>query len=196
MHDLLCSPEIVASILTAATLRTETDTIDHSLLQICARVNRLFFQEATRLLWEKCGTGFPYSYSEPTVLALANIAARDVSRAQYYANYIRHLRFVRIGEDWPKPTEGEQWYDCLLSLHFPMLEFFTSDGRSNGYDSKFDAFHAAGPFYDFHSSERSGLFWHVSEYLERYILPNKERRHPHPHTMANGRRTETLIATQ
>ncbi|KAE9369825.1 hypothetical protein N431DRAFT_560552 [Stipitochalara longipes BDJ] len=156
MHEIFSIPEMVAAILT-------TDTVEHALLQNCLQVNRLFSHEATRILWDRCGTEFPISNSrnkEPTVHALANIAARDVSRARYYANCIRELRFIRSREDWPKITEGKQWHDYLLNLHFPILEYFTSDGRTND-DSELDALKATGPFYDFHSNERVGLFWHV-----------------------------------
>jgi hypothetical protein len=160
MHDLLRSPEIVASILTAAAI-SASDTIDHALLQNCLRVNRLFSLKATRILWKRCGTGFPHTYSEPTVHALANIAAQDVSRAQYHANYIHELRFVRRGEDWPKATEWEQWHDHLKYLHFPVLESFTSDKCTDVVDSPLDVHKTPGPFYDFRCPERGGLFWHV-----------------------------------
>ncbi|KAF4631893.1 hypothetical protein G7Y89_g6235 [Cudoniella acicularis] len=156
MHDLFSIPEMVAAILM-------TDTVEHALLQNCLQVNRLFSHEATRILWDRCGTEFPISNSrnkEPTVHALANIAARDVSRARYYANCIRELRFVRSRENWPKITEGEQWHDYLLNLHFPILESFTSDGCTKD-DSELNALKTTGPFYDFHSPERVGLFWHI-----------------------------------
>src|SRR3954463_16500766 len=100
MHDLFRTPEIVAAILTA-------DTVEPALLQNCLRVNRLFSHEATRILWETCGKGLDLSHlyrKEPTVHALARIASRDASRAQYYANYIRELRFIRCREDWPNIT--------------------------------------------------------------------------------------------
>jgi hypothetical protein len=156
MHDLFKIPEMVAAILMS-------DTVEHALLQNCLQVNRLFSHEATRILWRSCGTEFPIRSSrdkEPTVHALANIAARDVSRAQYYANCIRELRFVRSREDWPMITEGEQWHDYLLNLHFPILESFTSDGCTRD-DVGFDALKTTGPFYDFNSHERVGIFWHV-----------------------------------
>jgi len=114
-------------------------------------------------LWSRCGTEFPITYSrhrEPTVHALAKIASRDVSRAQYYANCIRELRFFRSQEDWPNVTDKEQWHDYLLNLHFPILEFFTSDGCTKD-DPEFGALKTTSPFYDFHSRERIGLFWHV-----------------------------------
>jgi hypothetical protein len=156
MHDLFSIPEMVAAILM-------TDTVEHALLQSCLQVNRLFSHEATRILWKRCGTEFPttsWRQNEPAAHTLANIAACDVSRAQYYANCIRELRFVRGQEDWPKITEGEQWHDHLLNLHFPILESFTSDGCTKD-DSELDALKTTTPFYDFHSPERVGLFWHV-----------------------------------
>jgi hypothetical protein len=156
MHELFSIPEMVAAILM-------TDAVEHAFLRNCLRVNRLFSHEASRILWDRCGTEFPTStwrHNKPTVHALANIAARDVSRAQYYANCIRQLRFVRSHEDWPKKTEGEQWHNYLLNLHFPILESFTSDGCTN-HGSEREALKTTGPFYEFHSPERDGLFWHV-----------------------------------
>ena len=156
MHDLFSIREIVAVILLM-------DTVEHALLQSCLQVNRLFSHEATRILWERCGTEFPISNlrnKQPTVHALATIATRDVSRAQYYANCTRELRVVRSREAWPKITEGEQWHDYLLNLHFPNLESFTSNGKTKD-DSELDSLKTKGPFYDFHSRDRVGLFWHI-----------------------------------
>jgi hypothetical protein len=156
MHDLFSIPEMVAAILM-------TDIADHALLRNCLRVNRLFSHEATRILWDRCGTRFPTNNprnKEPTVHALANIAARNVPRAQYYANCIRELRFVRSREDWPKITDGEQWHNYLLNVHFPILESFASDGRTKD-DSELNALKTTGPFYDFQSAKRVGLFWHI-----------------------------------
>jgi len=156
MHDLLGIPEMVAAFLQA-------NTVEHALLRNCLYVNRLFSHEASRILWNRCGSGFPVSYSrnkEPTVHALANIAARNVPRAQYHANCIRELRFVRSQEDWLKTTDGEQWHDCLLNIHFPILESFASDGRTMD-DSELDVLKTTGPFYDFQAAEHVGLFWHI-----------------------------------
>ncbi|KIM96632.1 hypothetical protein OIDMADRAFT_148413 [Oidiodendron maius Zn] len=158
MHDLFSIREIVAAILV-------TDTVEQALLRNCLQVNRLFSHEAARILWDRCGTDFPISHSRhkrprPTVHALANIAARNVSRAQYYANFIRELRFVRSREDWPSITEGKQWHDHLLNLHFPSLESFIVDGCTKG-DSKLVTLKTTELFYDFHSPERVGVFWHV-----------------------------------
>ncbi len=156
MHALFRIPEMVAAILMV-------DTFAPAFLKNCLKVNRLFSKEVIRIVWGRCGTGFPISNSgnrEPTVHALANIAARDVSRAQYYANYIRQLRFVRSQEDWPRITEGEQWHDYLQNLYFPILESFTSNGCTVD-DSELDKFKTTGPFYDFTFFQRIGLFWHV-----------------------------------
>ena len=156
MHDLFALPEIVAAILT-------TDTLEHSLLRSCLYVNRLFSHEATRNLWDRCGSGFPvntFRNKEPTVYNLANIASVDVSRAQYYANCIRELRFIRGAEDWPRINEGEQWHKNLLTVHFPILESFTSDG-STSISSGLEMLKTTEPFYDFRPSACSGLFWHV-----------------------------------
>lgn len=158
MHELFSIREIVAAILV-------TDTVEQALLRNCLQVNRLFSHEATRILWDRCGTDFPISHSRhkrprPTVHALANIAARNVSRAQYYANCIRELRFVRSREDWPNITERKHWHDHLLNLHFPNLESFTVNGCTKD-DSKLVTLKTTEPFYDFHSPDRVGIFWHV-----------------------------------
>jgi hypothetical protein len=100
MHRLISIPEIVAVILTRS---------EHALLRSCLQVNRLFSHEAVRILWHSCGAGFPVRYlgRDPTVRDLAKLAARDVSRAQYYANCIHKLQFVGSEEDWSWPG-GEQ----------------------------------------------------------------------------------------
>jgi hypothetical protein len=120
MHRLFSITEIVAIILT-------TDRSGNVLLRSCLQVNRLFSHEAVRILWCRCGAGFPFSHlgRDPTVRDLAKLAARDVSRAQYYANCIHELRFICSEEDWPWPG-GEQWYNSLLNLRFPALESFTA----------------------------------------------------------------------
>ena len=117
MHRLFSITEIVAIILM-------TDRSRDVLLS-CLQVNRLFSHEVVRILWHRCGAGFPFSLlgRDPTVRDLAKLAAHDVSRAQYYANYIHELRFICSEEDWPWPG-GEQWYNSLLSLRFPALESF------------------------------------------------------------------------
>lgn len=160
MHELFAIPEVVAAILL-------TDTVEHVLLQNCLTVNRLFSHEAIRILWERCGTDFSISYGYlrnkiPPVHALAKIAARDISRAQYYADCIRELRFTRMHEDWPRIGDNEQWHDRLLDLRFPILDSLASDACYK-YNAPPDALIATGPFYEFKSPERAGLFWHVRE---------------------------------
>ena len=123
MHRLFSLTEIVAIIL-------ETDRYGIAILRSCLRVNRLFSHEAVRILWRRCRAGAPYSYGrDPTVHDLAKLAACDLSRAQYYANYIHELRFVCCEEEQPWPR-GEQWYNSLLNLRFPALKSFTAGSYS------------------------------------------------------------------
>jgi hypothetical protein len=104
----------------------ETDNSENALLRSCLQVNRLFSHEAVRILWRRCGAGFPDTHlgKEPTVRDLAKLAAHDVSSAQYYADCIYELRFVCSQEDWPWQEE-EQWYRFLMNLRFPALQSFT-----------------------------------------------------------------------
>jgi hypothetical protein len=130
MHRLFSITEIVAIILT-------TDRSGIVLLRSCLRVNRLFSHEAVRILWHRCRVGIPFSYFRaPTVLDLAKLAARDVSRAQYYANCIHELQFICSDEYWLQP--GGQWYNSLLNLRFPALESFTAG--SYWIDDEFNKF--------------------------------------------------------
>jgi len=121
MHRLFSITEIVAVILT-------TKWSETALLRSCLQVNRLFSHEAVRILWYRCGAEVPDSYfnlgRDPTVRDLANIAAHDVSRAQYYANCIHELRFVSSIEDLRRPG-GEHCYNFIPNLRFPALESFT-----------------------------------------------------------------------
>lgn len=123
MHRLFSITEIVAIIL-------ETDSCDNAFLQSCLQVNRLFSHEAVRILWRRCGAGFPNNRfgKEPTVRDLTKLAAHNVSRAQYYADCICELRFVCSQEDWPW-QQDEQSYKfivrLLMSLRFPALKSFT-----------------------------------------------------------------------
>lgn len=122
MHRLFSITEIIAAILSK-------DDSETALLQQCLQVNRLFSHEAVRILWRRCGTGFPLTLRcrEPTISDLVKIAARDVSRAQYYANCIHELRFLHSPEDWPRPL-GDLWYNCFLDLRFPALDSLTAGG--------------------------------------------------------------------
>jgi len=158
MHELFTIPEIVAAILL-------TDTFEHIMLQNCLLVSRLFSHEATRVLWERCGTSFYLSKGWlrnkiPTVHDLAKITAKDTARGQYYANQIRQLRFVRDKEDWAGVHEGGQWCDELLKLEFPLLEAFTSDSCANEYP-ELGPMKTKSPFYNFDSSANNELFYHI-----------------------------------
>jgi hypothetical protein len=119
MHRLFSITEMVATILAI-------DRSGNELLRSCLQVNRLFSHEAVRILWHRCGAGFPDAQlgRDPTVYDLARLTAHDVSRAQYYANYIYELRFVCSDEDWPW-QEGEHSYKSLTNLQFPALKSFT-----------------------------------------------------------------------
>jgi hypothetical protein len=119
MHRLFSITEMVAAIVAI-------DSYENALLRSCLQVNRLFSHEAVRVLWHRCGTGFPVINlgRDPTVLALAKLAAHDASRAQYYADCICELRFDCREEDWSW-QEREQWHRSLMNLRFPALKSFT-----------------------------------------------------------------------
>lgn len=119
MHKLFSIPELVAIIL-------ETDSSEIALLLSCLQVNRLFSHEAVRILWRRCGAGFPDTHlgKEPVFRDLAKLAAYNVSRAQYYADCICELRFVCTQDDLPW-LEEEQWNTFLMKLRFPALRSFT-----------------------------------------------------------------------
>lgn len=119
MHRLFSITEMVTAILTI-------DGSGNALLRSCLQVNRLFSHEAVRILWHRCGTGFPVTHLErdPTLLDLVKLAAHDVSRAQYYANCIHELRFVCSKKDWSWQYEEAQ-NRSLTSLRFPALKSIT-----------------------------------------------------------------------
>lgn len=158
MHEIFTIPEIVAAILL-------TDTFEHIVLQNCLLVSRLFSHEATRVLWERCGTSFYLSEGWlrnkiPTVNDLAKITAKDTARGQYYANQIRQLSFVREKENWPDAHEKRQWCDELFKLEFPLSEAFTSDSCTYEYP-ELGVMKTKSPFYTFDSSANSEIFYHV-----------------------------------
>lgn len=148
MHQLISILEIVAVILASS---------EHTVLQSCLRVNRLFSHESVRIFWCRCGAGFPPHHyllpREPTIRNLVAIAARNVSRAQYYANFIHELRFIGSEEDWPWP-EVEQRCNPLKDLQFPALQSFTAGSH------RFHNFAPEGAFNEllFEWLEQS---WHV-----------------------------------
>ena len=85
-HRALLLPEIVAGILQAG--REEHRLLYHSLL-----VNRLFFQEASRILWSVCDY---YQSMHPTAHDLGTLVLLEdvgLERAQYYSNLVREIHF-------------------------------------------------------------------------------------------------------
>ncbi|KAF2667010.1 hypothetical protein BT63DRAFT_326944 [Microthyrium microscopicum] len=118
MHRLFSITEMVTAILTV-------DSSRNDLLQSCLQVNRLFSHEAVRILWRRCGAGFPVTHSgrDPTALDLAKIAAYDMLRAQYYADCIYELRFAP-NEEVRSWQEEVRFYKFLTNLRFPALKSF------------------------------------------------------------------------
>lgn len=104
------------------------DRQDNSLLQSCLRVNRSFSHEAVRLLWHKCGVDYPvtHSYKDPTIMNLAKLAVKDLSRAQYYANFIHELSFI-CHEEKCSWQPGERPYIPWMKLQFPNLRSLNFD---------------------------------------------------------------------
>lgn len=154
MHQIFSIPELVGGILSAP-------TADHKTICASLRVNRFFSDCAARILWSRCG-GVPASADDklPKVLDLASIASKDVQRAQYYANFIRELRFVDGCEEWNK----EQWQSHLRDLKFPSLEHFLDDGSTTKNLRLIVSEPVERPPHDArppNTQKQAGLFWHV-----------------------------------
>ena len=89
MHRALLLPEIVQAIVRAG-------KIDPGLLYSCLFVNKLFSNEACRILWKGCYGVFGVGHVSPRVRDLGRMVSNpEIGRecAQTYANYIRVLIF-------------------------------------------------------------------------------------------------------
>ena len=93
-------PEIVSEIICA--LKRDSNSI-----ATCLRVNSLWFKEAARVLWKKCG--FDSGFTEiPEIACLASLA-NNPRRLQIYAYYIQHLWF--------------EWHDARYQCQFATTSF-------------------------------------------------------------------------
>ena len=119
-HRALLLPEIVAGILQAG--REEHRLLYHSLL-----VNRLFFQEASRILWSVCDY---YQSMHPTAHDLGTLVLLEdvgLERAQYYSNLVREIHF---NYDLQIQVDLNSWHSVLGQLQFPNLQLLCLDELS------------------------------------------------------------------
>jgi hypothetical protein len=117
MHHALLLPEIVATIL-------QNGKTTEGLLFTSLFVNRLFFREATRILWYGCGTDWNSAtagHVTPDIRHLGQIVEQSAQRAQIYANLIHVLQFRDEGELNGFADEA-RWHQKFLQLDFPALE--------------------------------------------------------------------------
>jgi hypothetical protein len=115
MHQALVLPEIVALII-------ETGETEPGFLFNCLTVNKTFFDEASRKLWEACATNTYGTPEYAEIRTLANIVLQGDAghaRAQIYANHIQTLDFKYEDDDFEK-TDA-RWHPVLAKLQFPKL---------------------------------------------------------------------------
>lgn len=135
MYQALLRADIVSEILKELHPRWQDEDSTFIDLFNCAQVNKLFFQEATRVLWQGCGN------HTPGVRHLAFIAKENPVRAQMYAS---HLIFIHFGffEDGGKEgnygpiTFDTAYLDVLSSLRFPELELVTIYGTGERIEDR------------------------------------------------------------
>ena len=116
MNRALLLPEIVTNIL-------ETGKYYPNLLFTGLFINKLFFLEASRILWYGCGSRWDSGaagYQTPDIRNLAEIVRRDAQRAQIYANVIHVLYFSSGGGR--RSSEETQYHSDLTKLQWPQLE--------------------------------------------------------------------------
>ncbi|KAH8669650.1 hypothetical protein BGZ60DRAFT_407998 [Tricladium varicosporioides] len=117
MHRALLLPEIITIILQA-------EASSPTYLYTCLFINKLFSLEASRILWEGCGTDYSSwqaGHVTPTIKNLAKVITHNTQRAQFYANFIRILRFRDEGEENEFIDEA-RFHKELSCLQFPHLE--------------------------------------------------------------------------
>lgn len=117
MHRALLLPEIVAAIV-----KSESSTPGY--LFACLFVNRLFSEEACRLLWYGCGSRYNSAtagHVTAGISRLAEISQRSRQRAQVYANFVHILNFAEPDETWPYGDEAK-WHSHLTCLQYPQLQ--------------------------------------------------------------------------
>lgn len=125
MHRALLLPEVVAAIV-------HSESGEPGYLHTCLLINRLFFQETSRLLWYGCGSRYNSAtagHVTPGIRQLAEISQRSRARAQLYADCVHLLYVAEPAEEWPYGDEA-RWHDDLVCLRYPHLRevaFFESD---------------------------------------------------------------------
>ncbi|KAK8000425.1 hypothetical protein PG990_013025 [Apiospora arundinis] len=117
MHRALLLPEIVTAII-------KSNRGDPGYLHTCLFINRLFWEEACRILWYGCGARYNSAtagHVTPGIRQLAEISQRSRQRAQLYANFVHILDFAEPQESWPYGDEAK-WHGDLACLQFPQLQ--------------------------------------------------------------------------
>jgi hypothetical protein len=135
MHRALLRPEILSEIVKE--LYPDWSEDEHALLDLysCAQTNKLFSQEAIRVLWQGCGNNMP------GVRHLAHIAQKDSARAQFYASHLSYLHFGFYEEGGKEGNYGPvtfdtAYLDVLSSLDFPELESVVIYGTGEVIDDR------------------------------------------------------------
>lgn len=110
-HRTLLLPEIVAIIL-------QTGSEEPGLLYNSLLVNRLFFKEASRVLWSTCEI---YDAVHPDPRTLGTLVLReDVphERVQFYASLVQRINFQYDESQ----VDQHNWHSVLCQLEFPNLK--------------------------------------------------------------------------
>lgn len=117
MHRALLLPEIVAAII-------RSSTAEPGFLYNCLTINKVFFHETARILWDGCGARY-YStwagHATPQIRHLAQTIHQNPQHAQTYANFIKILAFEDEGESAEFADEA-RFHDELAKVSFPLLE--------------------------------------------------------------------------
>ncbi|KAH6672251.1 hypothetical protein B0J14DRAFT_69611 [Halenospora varia] len=142
MDRALLLPEIITIILRA-------EASSPAYLHTCLFINKLFSLEASRILWEGCGTDYnswQAGHVTPTIKHLADVVTQDAQRAQFYANFIRILRFRDEGEENEFIDEA-RFHKELTCLQFPHMEEVSlyESGNATSMNTGDAAIHYAQP---------------------------------------------------
>jgi hypothetical protein len=127
MHSALALPEIVELIIQTG-LGSQSD---HHFLQTCRTINKIFFNEINRIVWNTVGESIGIS---PPISKLAKLVRKSPQRAQVYANFVHFLRFgYEIGQDdsgaSTRLIETIRWHPELMKLEYPELRHICFFGR-------------------------------------------------------------------
>lgn len=140
VHRALLLPEIVARILEAG--GEEPGFLHSSLL-----VNRLFFQEASRVLWAICDDSEGAGRTHPNIHHLGALILREdvgPERAQFYANLVRNMSF---NYDTELHVDQHSWHSVLRQVKFPQLSlvWFWETEFNPGLATEDALLHYTGP---------------------------------------------------